>query len=274
VNDANVAEKISDGSPLMPGFGHTMSEADIADMVSYLKSGECCLASGGVNLPANPWYTASEDDRMKFDYRGNLDGGPTGKVRSADGVPREGIMVQLIASDNNIRTTVYSNEAGEYEFPELPTGKYTLRIARPLRWQPYRRDDVQIEGAAHLDEIVLERVTDHELLPPTLDIMGQMSGAEWLIPRSLRRERLAPRGGADEPLPGFPAYLPQYQGPHGAGSRGDDGEMACPGARAGVPGSAFQGNALSDRPCHGGGRDGIRVAAFVSRHPRCGPGCR
>ena len=192
VNDANVAEKIRNGGPLMPGYRYSLSDADIADLVSYIGGGDCCLASGGVNLPANPWYTASADDTMKFDYRGNLDGGPTGKVRSADEVPREGIMVQLIASDNNIRTTVYTNEAGEYEFPKLPTGEYTLRIARPLRWQPYRRDAVQIDGAPELDEIVLERVTDHELLPPTLDIMGQMSGAEWLfnIPGTMEEKRL------------------------------------------------------------------------------------
>ena len=191
VNDANVAEKIREGGALMPGYKHTMSAADIDDMVTYLSSGECCLASGGVTLPANPAYTASADDTMKFDYRGNLDGGPTGKVRSADGVPREGIMVQLIASQNNIRTTVYTNEAGEYEFPVLPKGRYTLRIARPLRWQPYRRDDVQIDGAPELDEIVLERVTDKELLPPTLDIMGQVSGAEWLfnLPGTMEEKR-------------------------------------------------------------------------------------
>ena len=133
VTDANIADKIRNGGALMPAFRHHLSNADIADLVSYIGSGECCLASGGVNLPANPWYIASKDNGMKFDYRGNLNGGPTGKVRSIDAVPLEGIMVQLIASDNNIRTTVYSNEAGEYEFPTLPTGKYTLRIARPLR---------------------------------------------------------------------------------------------------------------------------------------------
>ena len=101
-------------------------------------------------------------------------------------------MGQLVASENNSRTTVYSNEAGEYEFPELPTGEYTLRIARPLRWQPYRRDAVQIDGAKQLDEIVLKRVTDRELLPPTLDIMGQISGAEWLfnLPGSMEEKRV------------------------------------------------------------------------------------
>ncbi len=180
-SDANIADKIRKGGPLMPAFQHSLSEADIADILSYIKSGDCCLASQEVNLPANPWYTASANDTMTFDYRGNLDGGPTGEVRSTDDVPLEGIMVQLIASQNNIRTTVYSNEAGEYEFPKLPRGSYTLRIARPLRWQPYRRDDVQIDGASQLDEIVLQRVTDEELLPPTLDIMGQISGAEWLF---------------------------------------------------------------------------------------------
>ncbi len=195
VNDANVTAAIRDGSVLMPGFGHTMSDADIADMVAYLKSGECCLASREVTLPANPWYTASDDDRMIFDYKNNLDGGPTGKVRSADGVPREGIMVQLIAGANNIRTTVYTNEAGEYEFPKLPRGEYTLRIAKPLRWQPYRRDGVQIRGATKLDDIILERVTDNELLPPTLDIKGQISGAEWLInlPGTMEEKRVLVR---------------------------------------------------------------------------------
>ncbi|MDX1499429.1 MAG: carboxypeptidase regulatory-like domain-containing protein [Woeseiaceae bacterium] len=180
VTDANVADKIMNGGPLMPAYKHSMTSADVDDLVAYIKSGDCCIASPEVNLPANPAYTASPDDTMRFKYKNNLDGGPTGSVRSAAGVPLEGIMVQLIASQNNIRTTVYSNEAGEYEFPALPAGRYTLRIARPLRWKPYRRDDVVIEGAPELDEIVLERITDQELLPPTLNIKGQMSGAEWL----------------------------------------------------------------------------------------------
>ena len=59
VNDENVAQKIRDGGALMPGFKYTMSDDDIGDILSYLKSGECCIASGEVNLPANPDYTAS-----------------------------------------------------------------------------------------------------------------------------------------------------------------------------------------------------------------------
>ena len=191
VNDENVAQKIREGGPLMPGFQHTMSDDDIADIVAYLKSGECCIASVDVNLPANPRYNSSVDDSMAFDYRGNLDGGPTGIVRSEAGDPLEGIMVQLIAMQNNIRTTVYSNELGGYEFPQLPTGDYTLRIARPLRWKPYRRDELAIDGAPDLEEIVLEPVTLDELLPPTMDIKGQISGAEWLmnLPGTMEEKR-------------------------------------------------------------------------------------
>ena len=44
-------------------------------------------------------------------------GGPKGLVKSAKGDPLEGIMIQLIAQKSAIRTTVYSNADGRYEFP-------------------------------------------------------------------------------------------------------------------------------------------------------------
>ena len=58
-------------------------------------------------------------------------GGPKGVVKSSKGDLLEGMMVQLIAQKNAIRTTVYSNEDGRYEFPKLDSGTYTLRIAQP-----------------------------------------------------------------------------------------------------------------------------------------------
>ena len=108
-------------------------------------------------------------------------GGPRGVVRSAAGAPLEGIMVQLIAQQNSIRTTVYSNADGYYEFPKLPAGLYALRIARPLEFRPHQRDSVRIDGATRLEDIVLERVTDSEFLPPTPEIAAQLTGAEWLM---------------------------------------------------------------------------------------------
>ena len=108
-------------------------------------------------------------------------GGPRGIVRSGKGAPLEGIMVQLISQKSAIRTTVYSSEEGRYEFPKLETGLYTLRIARPLEYQPYGKDAVRVDGATQFEDIVLERVTELELLPPTPEIEAQLTGAEWLM---------------------------------------------------------------------------------------------
>ncbi|MBI3940520.1 MAG: carboxypeptidase regulatory-like domain-containing protein, partial [Acidobacteria bacterium] len=108
-------------------------------------------------------------------------GGPQGRVRSAKGEPLEGIMIQLISQKNAIRTTVYSNAEGRYEFPKLETNLYTLRIARPMEFRPYLKESVRIDGATQLEDIVLEQVADTEWLPPTQEIAAQLTGAEWLM---------------------------------------------------------------------------------------------
>src|ERR1700693_3318453 len=74
-------------------------------------------------------------------------GGPRGMVKSAKGDLLEGIMVQLIAGKNAIRTTVYSNAEGRYEFPKLDAGTYTLRIARPLECRPFVKEAGESNGA-------------------------------------------------------------------------------------------------------------------------------
>src|ERR1700682_1153684 len=85
----------------------------------------------------------------------SLLGGPNGVVKSAKGDLLEGIMVQLIAPKNAIRTTVYSNADGRYEFPKLQPGTYTLRIAQPREFHPYVKEKVAIDGATALEDITL-----------------------------------------------------------------------------------------------------------------------
>ena len=63
-------------------------------------------------------------------------GGPKGIVKTSDGNPVGGLMVQLIAQKTSIRTTVYTDEQGRYEFPRLERVDYTLRIPRPLEFRP------------------------------------------------------------------------------------------------------------------------------------------
>ena len=67
-------------------------------------------------------------------------GGPTGIVKSTTGDMLEGMMVQLISKRTAIRTTVYSDADGRYEFPKLDPGAYTLRIALPREYQPFAKD--------------------------------------------------------------------------------------------------------------------------------------
>ncbi|MSO20669.1 MAG: hypothetical protein EXQ56_09450 [Acidobacteria bacterium] len=112
--------------------------------------------------------------------RADLAGGPTGTVKTSKGFSVEGVMVQLISQKTSIRTTVFTNEAGQYEFPKLEAGVYTLRTPRPLEFKRVIKEGVQISGATRLPEITLERVTESEFLPPTPDILSQLSDAEWL----------------------------------------------------------------------------------------------
>src|SRR6476661_8153941 len=87
-------------------------------------------------------------------------GGPKGAVKSSKGDLLEGIMVQLIAKKNAIRTTVYSNADGRYEFPKLEPGPYALRIAQPREFHPYIKEELEINGPAELADVTLLRVTN------------------------------------------------------------------------------------------------------------------
>jgi virginiamycin B lyase len=176
VNETTVANQIRNGSAQMPAFGSFLKDNDIADLLAYLRD-KCCYQE--TNPPKNPWYRATAGNSPEMPLRGNLRGGPEGTVHSTRGDALEGIMVQLIAP-NSVRTTVYSNQDGQYEFPKLPAGSYTLRIARPLQFLPYQRDAVKIDGASALDDIVLEPRYATDYLPPAPDILPQLTGSEWL----------------------------------------------------------------------------------------------
>ena len=195
-NDA-VAAKINNGGPRMPAFRHTLTDADVADLVSYLRSPKCCYELD--EPPKSPHYKA---ETTPWPVSDALRGGARGIVRLANGYPLEGIKVQLIAP-NAVRTTVFTGGDGRYEFPALQTGAYTLRIATPLPYQAYVREDVPIAGTTTLDEIVLEPIpsardipqTGHAL-PATPEVMSQLSGAEllWNLPGTAEEKSVFAKG--------------------------------------------------------------------------------
>ena len=142
----------------------------------------CCIGSAWISafmlaclltLAVSPVPARSESRALL--------GGPSGLVRSNNGDVLEGMMVQLIAQRTGMRTTVYSNQDGRYEFPSLPAGTYTLRIAQPREFHPYVREKLDINGTDRLDDIVLARAVTGELLSPLPGIAAQMTGAEWLL---------------------------------------------------------------------------------------------
>ena len=226
-------------------------------------------------------------------------GGPHGMVRNAKGYPIEGMMVQLISEKSSIRTTVYTNDLGQYEFPKLPAGVYMLRTPRALEYRRYEKDAVRVDGANKLDDIVMERVSESEFLPPTPEIISQLSDAEWLYnisgtgqekrifsntcgtgchsyqmqmrsrfdERSWRLivHRMLDYGGRIlvEPRDG------RANADDDAGSRGtgDPHQMARQSSRPRFPGRPIQGVPSSARPGHTGYHHRIRVAVGGSSSP-------
>jgi len=184
VGDDTVTAQIKNGGPGMPAFHTSLTDADVADVVAYIREGKCCVE--GENPPKNPWYLAEEH---KWPVQTATSGGAHGSVKIPSGDTPEGVMMQLIAP-NGVRTTVFTNEEGNYEFPKMQAGTYTLRIASPLEFKPYNKE-VQIDGATKLDDLVLERVSNTDLLPPTQEIESQMSGAElvWNLGATAEEKR-------------------------------------------------------------------------------------
>jgi cytochrome c5 len=130
VDDASVSTQIRNGGPGMPSFRTTLSDQDVADVVSYLRGGTCCRVEQ--HPAANPWYRAAS---QKWPVQSGLSGGARGVVRTAKGELLEGVPVQLVAP-NNVRTTVYTNDKGSYEFPAMQAGAYTLRLPTPANSSP------------------------------------------------------------------------------------------------------------------------------------------
>ena len=292
VNEENVAAHIKKGGPGMPSFRTTLSDSDVADVVSYLHSEKCCVE--GEHLPANPWYRSETN---KWTVQNGLSGGANGTVRVASGDSPEGVMVQLIAP-NGVRTTVYTNEDGKYEFPKMQAGAYILRIANPLEFKPYRRDSVQIDGATKLEDIVLERIAKTRALPATPEVEAQLSGEEilWNLPGTVEEKealhntcalgchsfqqifknryderswgvlvaRMLHRGGG--PLINDPLE------PVSDSALATDKLLTkwlARGSRAGFRGRADVRVPAADRGIQSRGGDGIRAAPRVAKRPRC-----
>jgi streptogramin lyase/mono/diheme cytochrome c family protein len=180
VTDQALTSLIKAGAGGMPGFGYSLTDADIEDLLSYFKGAGCCYEAD--HPPANPLYLAGDHP---WTVPNTLRAGVHGRVRNSRGELLEAIKVQLIAP-NGVRTTVATDDNGRYEFPVMQAGEYLLRVATPLSYLPLQRDRVWVEGNRQIDDLVLERVPEAAegalpgVLPATKEIASQLSGSELL----------------------------------------------------------------------------------------------
>ena len=117
---------IKEGAAGMPSFKTTLSDARDRRR-RHLYQGRQVLRRRR-SPPKNPWYRAEEHP---WPVQSGLHGGAAGIVKIASGDSPEGIGVQLIAP-NGIRTTVYTNAEGKFEFP-LDESRHPTRCAFPRR---------------------------------------------------------------------------------------------------------------------------------------------
>jgi mono/diheme cytochrome c family protein len=87
VSDAVLAARIKNGGPAMPSFRFELGEADIADLVSFLRE-KCCWDPE--NPPLNPRYQTAPVPTVVAE-QGNVRGGPWGIVRSVGGLAAKAV---------------------------------------------------------------------------------------------------------------------------------------------------------------------------------------
>ena len=95
--------------------------------------------------------------------------GLTGTIRGADGKPMSGVAVTAQATDQTFKTTVYSDDKGEYVFPALAAGNYRL-WAQAIGFATDR-------GQAALDG---SRTTVRDFTEkPIANFENELTSAEW-----------------------------------------------------------------------------------------------
>lgn len=96
--------------------------------------------------------------------------GIAGTIHGADGKPMNGVAVTAQAMDQAFKTTVYTDDQGEYVFPHLVAGTYKV-WAQAVAFTTDRAE-VKLDGA---------RPTNHDFtMKPLANFENELTGAEWV----------------------------------------------------------------------------------------------
>jgi len=131
----------------------------------------------------------------------------TGSVKDASGTTLNGVFVSAQRDGVPITTTVYSDDAGRYRFPELTAGTYTV-TAQAGGFQPVRRSNVAVKDSTALpmDFTLQVETRPEELLKRSMEV-GALAECGVL---SFRQ----PDGNLDIPpaLRGLPSHATNLNG--------------------------------------------------------------
>src|ERR1019366_587907 len=86
-----------------------------------------------------------------------------------DGKPLEGVGVSARNSSKTYTTTVYTNQAGIYSFPQLEEGQYKI-WAQAVGFDAAVKE-VSLKAEGKQEELILSKLQDFQ---------KQLSGPEWL----------------------------------------------------------------------------------------------
>ena len=96
--------------------------------------------------------------------------GLIGTIHGADGKPMNGVAVTAQAKDKTFKTTVFTDDKGEYVFPQLAAGDY--RVWAQAVTFTTDRSEVKIDGA---------HTASHEFtMNPLVNFENELTGAEWV----------------------------------------------------------------------------------------------
>src|SRR5580704_11880919 len=98
----------------------------------------------------------------------------TGLVKDATGKPLNGVFVSAKRDQSIVTTTVYSDDSGNFRFPELQAGVYVI-TAHAGGFQPSRRSNIAVK---HGKATKLAFVLEAETLPA--ELVKQSTAYEWL----------------------------------------------------------------------------------------------
>jgi streptogramin lyase/mono/diheme cytochrome c family protein len=169
-NEGALRQKIRDGSTLMPGYKHALSDEQLDQIVAFMKTLDKPLTRlFAAPASASPAPSAGE-------------GLLTGTIKSASGTPLEGVAVSAQVPGEPITTSVYTGADGRYFFPPMKSGKYDV-------WA----QAIGLERAESTPELGTRTLKVDFTMKETSDIVPQLSG--YQIVAALPEDTVAHRRG-------------------------------------------------------------------------------